>query len=55
MQTHRVKCLLMGGQACVLYGAAEFSRELDRLYWEPLKQTLQQLRLNRRSDNTSDG
>ena len=29
MQTHRVKCLLMGGQACVLYGAAEFSRDTD--------------------------
>ena len=29
MRTHRVKCLLMGGQACVLYGAAEFSRDID--------------------------
>ena len=29
MQTHRVKALLMGGQACVLYGAAEFSRDTD--------------------------
>lgn len=27
--THRVQCLLMGGQACVLYGAAEFSRDAD--------------------------
>jgi hypothetical protein len=26
-----VKTLLMGGQACVLYGAAEFSRDLDLL------------------------
>lgn len=26
---HRVDHLLMGGQACVLYGAAEFSRDLD--------------------------
>ncbi len=25
----RVQCLLMGGQACVLYGAAEFSRDTD--------------------------
>jgi len=25
------KTLLMGGQACVFYGAAEFSRDLDRL------------------------
>lgn len=29
MRTHRVRCLLMGGQACVFYGAAEFSRDLD--------------------------
>jgi hypothetical protein len=27
IQTSRVKALLMGGQACVLYGAAEFSRD----------------------------
>ena len=26
---HRVRALLMGGQACVLYGAAEFSRDID--------------------------
>lgn len=26
---HEVSCLLMGGQACVLYGAAEFSRDVD--------------------------
>lgn len=29
MRAHRVKALLMGGQACVSYGAAEFSRALD--------------------------
>jgi hypothetical protein len=29
MREHRVRCLLMGGQACVLYGAAEFSRDTD--------------------------
>src|SRR6185295_2898348 len=29
IQRHRVAHLLMGGQACVLYGAAEFSRDLD--------------------------
>ncbi len=29
MRTHRVRSLLMGGQACVLYGAAEFSRDTD--------------------------
>lgn len=31
MRTHRVQCLLMGGQACVSYGAAEFSRDVDLL------------------------
>ena len=29
IRTHRVRPLLMGGQACVFYGAAEFSRETD--------------------------
>ncbi|MEO5715195.1 MAG: hypothetical protein ABIT37_17080 [Luteolibacter sp.] len=29
MRKHRVQCLLMGGQACVFYGAAEFSRDTD--------------------------
>lgn len=29
MSEHRVRCLLMGGQACVFYGAAEFSRDSD--------------------------
>jgi len=29
MSTHRVRALLMGGQACVFYGAAEFSRDTD--------------------------
>jgi hypothetical protein len=29
MRKHRVRALLMGGQACVLYGAAEFSRDTD--------------------------
>ena len=27
--THKVRALLMGGQACILYGAAEFSRDTD--------------------------
>jgi hypothetical protein len=27
----RVRALLMGGQACVFYGAAEFSRDTDLL------------------------
>lgn len=29
MRAHGVAALLMGGQACVLYGAAEFSRDAD--------------------------
>ena len=29
MREHGVRCLLMGGQACVFYGAAEFSRDVD--------------------------
>jgi hypothetical protein len=29
MAGHRVQALLMGGQACVFYGAAEFSRDVD--------------------------
>ena len=29
MARHQVRALLMGGQACILYGAAEFSRDID--------------------------
>jgi hypothetical protein len=29
MRRHGVRNLLMGGQACVFYGAAEFSRDTD--------------------------
>jgi hypothetical protein len=29
MKRNGVYCLLMGGQACVFYGAAEFSRDID--------------------------
>ena len=29
IQQFEVSALLMGGQACVLYGAAEYSRDLD--------------------------
>lgn len=29
MRRHGVRSLLMGGQACVFYGAAEFSRDVD--------------------------
>ena len=31
MAEHRVRALLMGGQACVFYGATEFSRDTDLL------------------------
>ena len=31
MGAHQVRALLMGGQACVFYGAAEFSRDTDLL------------------------
>ena len=31
MAAHQVRALLMGGQACVFYGAAEFSRDIDLL------------------------
>jgi hypothetical protein len=29
LEARSVPCLVMGGQACVLYGSAEFSRDLD--------------------------
>ncbi len=29
MRAQNVRALLMGGQACVFYGAAEFSRDTD--------------------------
>jgi len=29
LKKHRVRALLMGGQACIVYGAAEFSRDID--------------------------
>lgn len=29
IQAHNIRALLMGGQACVLYGAAEFSKDFD--------------------------
>jgi hypothetical protein len=32
MAAHQVRALLMGGQACVFYGAAEFSRDTDLVY-----------------------
>jgi hypothetical protein len=50
---HEVKCLLMGGQACVHYGAAEFSKDIDFAILcddanlAALKQTLQELQAER--------
>ncbi len=29
LTSHNVQCLLIGGQACIFYGAAEFSRDTD--------------------------
>ena len=29
LRAHRARALVMGGQACILYGAAEFSRDID--------------------------
>jgi hypothetical protein len=31
IQKHQVQALLMGGQACVFYGAAQFSKDIDLL------------------------
>ncbi len=31
IQKHQVQALLMGGQACVFYGAAQFSKDVDFL------------------------
>jgi hypothetical protein len=40
MATHRVHALLMGGQACVFYGAAEFSRDTD-LDWSMIQRLVE--------------
>jgi hypothetical protein len=53
MRAHRVRALLMGGQACVFYGAAEFSHDM------PLKKELEKLRhakikSSRRRKNSCD-
>lgn len=77
-QSCGVHALLMGGQACVFYGAAEFSRDTDfaiatdpenmgrieaalaeeermervadRIYWNPLRKELEQMRHASRPD-----
>jgi hypothetical protein len=49
MAKHQVRALLMGGQACVFYGAAEFSRDTDLAVladpdnWARLKNALKEL------------
>ena len=35
IRERRVQSLLMGGQACILYGAAEFSRDADLTVFAP--------------------
>ena len=49
IRANRVRALLMGGQACVFYGAAEFSRDTDLVllasseYFSRLNKTLSDL------------
>ena len=51
--SHKVKALLIGGQACILYGAAEFSRDIDLAVMvspenlEHLKSALHELKAER--------
>ena len=58
LPTHRVRYLLMGGQACVLYGAAEFSRDCDiAILCEPqslsrLQSALEALQVQREADRS---
>lgn len=40
---HRVRALLMGGQACIVYGGAEFSRDVD-LAIDPAELNLRRVR-----------
>ena len=53
IQKHQVQALLMGGQACVLYGAAQFSKDIDFLIladesnFEGLHRALQELQARR--------
>ncbi len=50
---HKVKALLIGGQACILYGATEFSRDIDLVVMispenlEDLTMALQELEAER--------
>ncbi len=53
IQKHQVQALLMGGQACVFYGAAQFSKDVDFLIlaaeinFAGLRRTLAELSANR--------
>ena len=40
IREHRVQALLMGGQACVFYGAAQFSRDTDLAILAPFTKLL---------------
>lgn len=50
---HNVKALLIGGQACILYGAAEFSRDIDMAVlissenFEDIREALRELEAER--------
>ena len=52
-QKHQVQALLMGGQACVFYGAAQFSKDIDFVVladsanFERLRQALAELNADR--------
>jgi hypothetical protein len=39
MRENGVEALLMGGQACILYGAAEFSRDASIPILMPIQKT----------------
>ena len=39
IRKHDVRALLMGGQACVFYGGAEFSRDADFAILSPTAET----------------
>lgn len=54
MAAHRVRALLMGGQACVFYGAAEFSRDTDLLIARNLPELEASLAAEERTERERD-
>ena len=44
IRTNGVQTLLMGGQACVFYGAAQVEQARDREYCAPLKADMEAFR-----------